>query len=85
MSKHKYQLYCQHCHYKKIFSDDDVQSLSLSKSADFQSRIPKWNELSKKTESSPNKRGRYKGKCPKCGRVIFVQRYHEPTQDDKPS
>lgn len=85
MSNPKYQLYCQQCHYKRVFGDEDVPGLSLMKSADIQSGIPKYNELSKKTESMPNKRGKYKGKCPKCGRVIFVLRYNDPTQNDKPS
>lgn len=85
MSKIKYQLYCQYCHYKKLFGDEDVAGLSLQKSADVPAGIPKYNELSKKTEASQSKRGKYKGKCPKCGRVIFVLRYNEPKQDDKPN
>ena len=51
------------------------------KSVDFQSGIPKYNPLTKKTESSPDKKGKSKIKCPKCGRIIFITRYNEPEQD----
>lgn len=84
MKDKKYLLYCQYCHYKRVFGDSDINSLSLQKSSEVQGGIPKYNEISKKTEVPPSKKGRYKGKCPTCGRKIFVQRYHEPGKNDQP-
>ncbi len=81
----KYQLYCQICHYKHLFGDDEVKNLSLQKSSDIQGSIPKLNPLSKKIETQPIKKGKYKSKCPKCGRMIFVTRYNEPKQEDNPT
>jgi len=80
--KYQYQAYCQMCHYKKLINDENIHELSIMKSVDFQSSIPKYNPLTKKTESSPEKKGKSKIKCPKCGRIIFITRYNEPDQDN---
>lgn len=85
ISSQKYQLYCQFCHYKKVFGNNEIQSLSLSKSADIQAGIPKLDQSKKNIEMPPVIRGKSKSKCPNCGRMIFVTRYHEPKQDDNPS
>ena len=82
MKIYKYQLYCQFCHYRKIFGDEDINDLSLQKSVDVQAGIPILDPITKKTEPSEFKKGKYKSKCPKCGRVIFVTKYYEPKQED---
>jgi DNA-directed RNA polymerase subunit M/transcription elongation factor TFIIS len=85
MKIYKYQIYCQACHYRKIFGDEDVKDLSLQKSVDIQSNIPTLNPFTKKIETPKQKKGKSKIKCPKCGRITFIMRYNEPKQDDNPS
>ena len=85
MKMYKYQAYCQSCHYKKIFGDEDIDGLSLQKSNDIQAGIPRYNPLTKSTETPKYKKGKSKIKCPKCGHIIFIKRYHEPKQDDNPT
>jgi|APGre2960657373_1045057.scaffolds.fasta_scaffold01317_6 hypothetical protein len=82
MSSQTYQLYCQFCHYKKIFDGNESNSLSLSKSSDIQIGIPKYDFEKKSIEPPPMRRGKPKSKCPNCGRMIFVTRYNEPKQDN---
>lgn len=79
--KYKYQIYCQSCHYKKLINDENIKELDVKKSVDFQSGIPKLDPLTRKIEVPPPKKGKSKVKCPKCHRLIFITKYHDPTQE----
>ena len=83
--EYKYQAYCQACHYKKLINDENIKDFSIKKSVDFQSGIPKYNPITKKIETPPPKKGKSKIKCPKCGRIIYITRYHDTTEKSDPS
>jgi len=83
--KYKYQAYCQVCHYKKLINDENIKELTILKSVDFQSGIPKLNPVTKKVELSTPKKGKSKIKCPKCGRIIFITKYHDTTEESDPA
>lgn len=86
MSIKQYQLYCEHCGYKRFSDGSDVQDLVQLKTSDVPGGVPQLDPLAKKTiisgglhQPGIEKTGVIvkkdikqpkKFKCPQCGYII---------------
>lgn len=70
MSIKQYQLYCDHCGYKRFSDGTDVQDLVAVKTSDIPRGVPYLDPVTKKTVVPPAMKQPKKFKCPQCGYVI---------------
>lgn len=77
----QYQLFCDHCGYKRFSDGTDIQDLHEIKTSSIPRGIPYLDLLTKKSVTPPSLKQVKKFKCPKCGYVIkpHVIKFIEPT------
>lgn len=88
MSVKQYQLYCDHCGYKRFSDGSDVQDLVQVKSADVPRGSPYLDPVTKKTVVPPAMKQAKKFKCPKCGYIIkprAIQFTEGPNETSNPN
>lgn len=70
MSIKQYQLYCDHCGYKRFSDGTDTQDLIVVKTSDVPRGAPFLDPVTKKTVVPPAIKQLKKFKCSQCGYVI---------------
>lgn len=75
------QLYCDHCHWKQIFNNDQLKELNEVKTSAIPSNIPKWDITSQKTILSDAVKQKRKFKCPSCGFIVIPRLVSDPQKN----
>lgn len=83
MSSKQYQLYCDHCGYKRFSDGTDVKDLVAVKTSDVPRGSPYLDPVTKKTVTPQAMKQPKKFKCPECGYVIKprVTQFSEPSNE----
>lgn len=65
-----FQLYCDHCHWKRITDGKDISDLHEIKTSALQGGIPKMDPETNKAVQPPMYKQKRKFRCPTCGYTI---------------
>jgi hypothetical protein len=76
-----YQLFCDHCHWRKITEGTDIQELVKLKISPVAKGIPHADPVTGDIITPNPMKSKNKYKCPKCGFVVTPKKITNPQED----